>query len=51
MNNKVNTLLRQLRDLKKSYDTMNRAVPNPESAERKADNALQAVLKSLEDTD
>ncbi len=51
MNNKLNTLLRQLRDLKKSYDKLNRAVPNPETAERNADNTLQAVLKSLDETE
>jgi hypothetical protein len=48
---KVELLLRQLRELEKSYDRLSRAVPDPQAAERNADNALQAVLNSLSDPD
>jgi hypothetical protein len=49
LNDKLNLLLRQLRNLDKAYSKMIRAVPDPPTAERNADNALEAVLNLLED--
>ena len=49
MDDNIASLLRRLRDLKKSYDKLQRAIPSPWVSERNADSALEAVLASLND--
>ncbi len=49
VNNKMDLFLLRLRDLTKAYDRLARAVPNVESAETVVDNALNEVLRLLED--
>jgi hypothetical protein len=49
VNNKMDLFLLRLRDLIKVYDRLARAVPNVKSAETVVDNALNEVLRLLED--